>query len=144
MTEQTLATAKPAEPAEKTAPETPQPSRKLAQLRMVARFASHYPRQILYAAVALAVAASATLAIPAGFQRIIDKGFIANGGDIDPYFRYLLMIVAVLAVATALRFYFVSWLSAWLPTSASRCRKTCSASRRAFLKRTAPPKLRAA
>ncbi|MFY8075691.1 MAG: ABC transporter transmembrane domain-containing protein, partial [Sphingorhabdus lacus] len=77
---------------------------------MVAHFASHYPRQILYAGIALAVAASATLAIPAGFQRIIDKGFIANGGDIDPYFRYLLMIVAVLAVATALRFYFVSWL----------------------------------
>ena len=85
-------------------------SRKLGQLRMIAHFASHYPRQILYAAVALAVAAAATLAIPAGFQRIIDKGFIASGGDIDPYFRYLLMIVAVLAVATALRFYFVSWL----------------------------------
>jgi ATP-binding cassette, subfamily B, bacterial len=85
-------------------------SRKLGQLRMIAHFASHYPRQILYAAVALAIAAAATLAIPAGFQRIIDKGFIASGGDIDPYFRYLLMIVAVLAVATALRFYFVSWL----------------------------------
>ncbi|MFN0045024.1 MAG: ABC transporter transmembrane domain-containing protein [Sphingorhabdus sp.] len=77
---------------------------------MVARFASHYPRQIFYAAIALVVAASATLAIPAGFQRIIDKGFIASGGDIDPYFRYLLMIVAILAVATAMRFYFVSWL----------------------------------
>jgi ATP-binding cassette, subfamily B, bacterial len=86
------------------------PSRKLGQLRMIARFASHYPRQIFYAGVALAIAAAATLAIPAGFQRIIDKGFIASGGDIDPYFRYLLMIVAVLAVATALRFYFVSWL----------------------------------
>ena len=85
-------------------------SRKLGQLRMIAYFASHYPRQILFAAIALAVAAGATLAIPAGFQRIIDKGFIASGGDIDPYFRYLLMIVAVLAVATALRFYFVSWL----------------------------------
>ena len=104
-------------PPEAVAIETPTadtksdaPSRKLGQLRMIAHFARQYPKQIFFAAIALAVAASATLAIPAGFQRIIDKGFIASGGDIDPYFRYLLMIVAVLAVATALRFYFVSWL----------------------------------
>lgn len=87
-----------------------EPKRKLSSLAMVARHASAYPSQILFAALALLVAASATLAIPAGFQRIIDKGFAASGGNIDPYFRYLLMIVAVLAVATALRFYFVSWL----------------------------------
>jgi ATP-binding cassette, subfamily B, bacterial len=88
----------------------PEPKRKLSSLAMVARHATAYPRQILFAALALLVAAGATLAIPAGFQRIIDKGFIASGGDIDPYFRYLLMIVAVLSVATAMRFYFVSWL----------------------------------
>ncbi len=88
----------------------PEPKRKLSSLAMVARHAAAYPRQILFAALALLVAAGATLAIPAGFQRIIDKGFIASGGDIDPYFRYLLMIVAVLSVATAMRFYFVSWL----------------------------------
>jgi ATP-binding cassette subfamily B protein len=86
------------------------PKAKLGSLKMIAQHAIKYPRQIFYAALALLVAASATLAIPAGFQRIIDKGFIASGGDIDPYFRYLLMIVAVLAVATAMRFYFVSWL----------------------------------
>lgn len=84
--------------------------RRLGSLAMVARFATAYPRQIAYAALALLVAASATLAIPAGFQRIIDKGFVASGGDIDPYFRYLLMIVAVLAISTAMRFYFVSWI----------------------------------
>ncbi len=83
---------------------------KLGSLKMIWNHAIAYPRQILFAAIALVVAASATLAIPAGFQRIIDKGFIASGGDVDPYFRYLLMIVAVLAIATALRFYFVSWL----------------------------------
>jgi ATP-binding cassette, subfamily B, bacterial len=86
------------------------PKAKLGSLKMIWVHAIAYPRQILYAAIALVVAASATLAIPAGFQRIIDKGFIASGGDVDPYFRYLLMIVGVLAVATAMRFYFVSWL----------------------------------
>ncbi len=87
-----------------------QPKAKLGSLRMIWQHAIAYPRQIFFAGLALLVAASATLAIPAGFQRIIDKGFIASGGDIDPYFRYLLMIVAVLAISTALRFYFVSWL----------------------------------
>ena len=110
MTEPTLVAETPTDSLQTTPAPAPEPRKKLGQLRMVARFASQYPRQIVYAAIALAVAATATLAIPAGFQRIIDKGFIADGGDIDPYFRYLLMIVAVLAVATALRFYFVSWL----------------------------------
>src|SRR3546814_5653731 len=38
------------------------------------------------------------------------KGFVAGGGDITPYFHYLFMIVVVLALATASRYYFVSWL----------------------------------
>src|SRR3546814_9369524 len=35
-----------------------------------------------------------------------------SGGDITPYFHYLFMIVVVLALATASRYYFVSWLGA--------------------------------
>ena len=61
MTEQTLLAETPSEAAETIKTENAPPPRKLAQLRMVAHFASHYPRQILYAAIALAVAASATL-----------------------------------------------------------------------------------
>jgi len=58
------------------------------------------------------VASCATLAIPYGFKRIIDRGFSAGGSahGVDSSFRYLLMIVVVLAIATACRFYFVSWL----------------------------------
>src|SRR3546814_10835958 len=43
---------------------------------------------------------------------VIDKGFAGAGGtgDIAPYFYGLLAVVGVLAVATACRFYFVSWL----------------------------------
>ncbi|WP_414900061.1 ABC transporter transmembrane domain-containing protein [Sphingomonas flavalba] len=84
--------------------------RKLGNLRMIWAHAARYPGHITGAALALLVAAAATLAIPSGFKRIIDNGFVVHGGNIAPYFRYLLMIVVVLAIATALRFYFVSWL----------------------------------
>lgn len=86
------------------------PARRIGDLRLVLRFALAYPGHIAAALTALVVSAAATLAIPSGFRRVIDKGFIAGGGDIAPYFHYLLMIVAVLALATAARFYFVSWL----------------------------------
>lgn len=69
-----------------------------------------YPLQIFFAAVGLLMAALGTLAIPRQLQQVVDKGFGAQGGDISPYFQYMLMIVAILALATAIRFYFVSWL----------------------------------
>lgn len=86
------------------------PQRKIGNLRLIWRFAARYPGHIVLAAIALITAAAATLAIPSGFRLVIDRGFAAQGGDIARYFRYLLLIVAVLAVATASRFYFVSWL----------------------------------
>ena len=86
------------------------PQRKIGNLRLIWRFAARYPGHIVLAAIALITAAAATLAIPSGFRLVIDRGFAAQGGDIGRYFRYLLLIVIVLAVATASRFYFVSWL----------------------------------
>ncbi len=59
---------------------------------------------------ALLTASGATLAIPSGFKLVIDRGFVGGGGDISRWFNYLLLIVVVLALATAVRFYFVSWL----------------------------------
>ena len=88
----------------------PAPLKKIGNLRMVFERAVKYPRQIAFALLALFVSAMATLAIPAGFKTIIDKGFMAGNGNVAPYFQGLLGIVAVLAVATAFRFYFVSWL----------------------------------
>ena len=88
----------------------PAPLKKIGNLRMVFDRAIAYPKEIAFALLALFVSAMATLAIPAGFKTIIDKGFMAGNGDIAPYFQGLLGIVAVLAVATAFRFYFVSWL----------------------------------
>ena len=81
----------------------------LGNLAMLWRFARRYPGRIAGALIALIVSSAATLAIPNGFRLVIDKGFM-GGGDIGRWFEYLLMIVIVLALASALCFYFVSWL----------------------------------
>ena len=94
--------------AEEAAPK----SRSLAPLRMVFRTALQYPRQIAYALTALVVTSLATLAIPYRFKVIVDEGFsgASSASDIGHAFQYLLMIVVVLGIGTAFRFYFVSWL----------------------------------
>jgi ATP-binding cassette subfamily B protein len=71
-----------------------------------------YPREIAFALVALVITSAATLAIPWRFKVIIDEAFTgaASTEDIGHAFQYLLMIVLVLGIGTALRFYFVSWL----------------------------------
>ena len=95
---------KPAEPAPK--------ARSLGPLRMIWDEAARYPGRVAAASAALVVTSAATLAIPSGFRLIIDKGFSA-GADVNElgrWFQYLLLIVLVLAIGTACRFYFVSWL----------------------------------
>lgn len=83
----------------------------LGHLSMIWRFAKAYPGRLAGAIVALTLASTATLAIPSGFKLVIDRGFGSGGSsDISRWFEYLLMIVVVLALATAARFYFVSWL----------------------------------
>jgi ATP-binding cassette, subfamily B, bacterial len=88
----------------------PAGSRKIGNLRLVFRFAARYPGRIACALAALAISSASTVAIPRGFKTVIDEGFGVGGGNIDTGFRMLLAIAAVLALATALRFYFVSWL----------------------------------
>jgi ATP-binding cassette subfamily B protein len=83
----------------------------LGSLRLIWSMARRYPGRIAGAFFALILASSATLAIPSGFKLVIDRGFAAGGSsDIGRWFQYLLLIVVVLAFATAMRFYFVSWL----------------------------------
>ena len=88
------------------------PVRSLGPLRMIWKAAAAYPGRVATACAALVVTASATLAIPSGFRLIIDHGFAKGGNpaDIARWFEYLLLIVAVLAMGTAVRFYAVSWL----------------------------------
>ena len=93
-------------------PSEPKPNsnRHISNLRIVWQFAARYPAQILCAIVALTAASAATIAIPIGFRIVIDQGFSRTGGDIGFGFRLLFIIVTVLAIATAFRFYFVSWM----------------------------------
>src|SRR6476620_12320297 len=86
--------------------------RSVKSLRMVWGFALRYPGHIAIAMLALLVAAGATSGVPYAFKLIIDKGFASGGNthDIARWFEYLLILVGVLALATATRFYFVSWL----------------------------------
>ncbi len=86
-------------------------SRRIGDLTMVWRHAANYPRQIAFAGLALLTTSAATIGIPYGFKRVIDRGFGPGaGGSVANSFHYLLMIVIVLALATAVRFYYVSWL----------------------------------
>ncbi|MEO0908376.1 MAG: ABC transporter transmembrane domain-containing protein [Pseudomonadota bacterium] len=79
---------------------------------MLYREAGKYPRQIASAVIALLITALATLAIPWRFKVIIDEAFggLAGPEEIGHAFQYLLMIVVVLGIGTAARFYFVSWI----------------------------------
>jgi len=91
----------------------PQPQRRgLGPLLMIWRQLLGYPGRVATACAALVITAGATLAIPAGFRLVIDRGFGEGGnpGDIGRWFAYLLLIVVVLALGTAVRFYSVSWL----------------------------------
>ncbi len=87
----------------------------LAALKGLLPFLAPYRRQFVLAGIALLFAAGATLAIPAAFKQMIDHGFGAEAGrqnieHVNAVFLALFGVAAVLAVATAARFYMVSWL----------------------------------
>ncbi|MYM32307.1 ATP-binding cassette domain-containing protein [Duganella sp. CY15W] len=86
----------------------------LATLRQLTPFLAPYTRRFIVAGIALAVAAGATLAIPAAFKQMIDMGFGGSGTrsiqHVDLVFLALFGLATVLALATAARFYSVSWL----------------------------------
>ena len=99
-----------------TATATPEQAegRRAAQLRPLLTLAPYLARhkaQVGAAFAALLLAAGATLAVPQAVRRMIDHGFSAEDRSfIDQYFIALIIVVAVLAAASALRYYFVTWL----------------------------------
>ena len=87
----------------------------LAAFKGLLPFLRPYRRQFLLAGIALLFAAGATLAIPAAFKQMIDLGFGAAAGahsirNVDATFLALFGVATVLGIATAARFYMVSWL----------------------------------
>ena len=82
----------------------------LGNLRVIWNYLKSYPKQLAGAGFALILAAGSSLAIPGGFRLVVDKGFASGGGDVSFYFQIMLAIVGLLSLASATRFYFVSWL----------------------------------
>jgi len=94
------------EPAPKIPPLTA-----LRTVARVARFLRPYRRQMIYAGIALVVAAAAVLALGQGVKYVVDRGFAAgNPGELDRMLALMLATIVVMAGATYTRFYFVSWL----------------------------------
>jgi ATP-binding cassette subfamily B protein len=111
--------AAPVSPVAPIAPPSAAPNARakssLATLRGLLPFLRPYRRQFIIAGIALVVAACATLAIPAAFKQMIDLGFGPAAGargikNVNATFLALFGVASVLAVATASRFYMVSWL----------------------------------
>jgi ATP-binding cassette subfamily B protein len=83
----------------------------LAALRPLLPYALRYRGRILGALAALIVASGATLVVPIAVRRMIDYGFSEQRvGLIHAYFIAMIGVVAVLAVASGLRYYFVMTL----------------------------------
>jgi ATP-binding cassette subfamily B protein len=86
-------------------------SRDLKPLATLMPLVMRHRGRVVAALVALVAAAGATLAVPLAVRRVIDNGFSAeNARFIDQYFAMMLVVVAVLAVSSAARYYFVTWI----------------------------------
>lgn len=80
----------------------------LLPLLSLVPFVARYRGRIAAALAALIVAALATLAVPLAVRRMIDYGFGAESAQfINQYFSMLIVVAAVLAGASALRYYLV-------------------------------------
>jgi ATP-binding cassette subfamily B protein len=88
-----------------------QNSKKLKSVKSFLPFLKPYKKQLLVAAISLILAASATLVVPLCFRKIVDLGFSdISHAQINLTFINLFLAAFVLAFASALRYYIVSWL----------------------------------
>src|SRR5438132_13518589 len=89
----------------------PVQSRKLRPLISLMPYITRYRGRALAALLALLTAAVTTLVVPVAVRRMIDFGFSRESVSlIDSYFAVMIAIVAVLALASAARFYLVTTL----------------------------------
>jgi len=89
----------------------PSSRRSLRPLATLVPYMARHKPMVALALVALLLSAAATLALPMGVRRMIDFGFSSDNPDfIDKYFGMMLLIGAVLALASSARFYAVNWI----------------------------------
>ena len=90
---------------------TQSPTKRSARLRpllALAPYVARYRGRACLALVSLTVAAITTLLVPVAVRRMIDFGFTPEGiARINSYFSVMIAVVAVLALASASRYYLV-------------------------------------
>ena len=83
-------------------------SARLRPLLALAPYVARYRGRAILALIALTIAAITTLVVPVAVRRMIDFGFTPEGiAMINSYFSVMIAVVAVLAGASAARFYLV-------------------------------------
>ncbi|RWC49132.1 MAG: ATP-binding cassette domain-containing protein [Mesorhizobium sp.] len=82
--------------------------RSLKPLRRLFPYITHYRTLVVGAIISLVIAAATTLALPLAVRRMIDYGFSSSSTTfIAEYFAALVAMAAILAAASAGRYYFV-------------------------------------
>ena len=88
-------------------PEAPR-ARSLKPLATLLPYLGHYRGMVIKALIFLTLAAVTTLALPLAVRRMIDHGFSqSDAGFINNYFIMLIALALMLAVASAMRYYYV-------------------------------------
>lgn len=86
-------------------------SQDIRQLARIFGFLKPYRSQILRASIALVIASGSILALGQGLRAVIDHGLGAgNSALLDRALLGMLLLVGVMALATFVRFYYVSWV----------------------------------
>ncbi|MBV9533011.1 MAG: ATP-binding cassette domain-containing protein [Bradyrhizobium sp.] len=87
---------------------SPKSHSKLRPLLALSPYVARYRARALLALLALTIAAITTLLVPVAVRRMIDFGFTPKGiALINSYFSVMIAVVAVLALASASRYYLV-------------------------------------
>jgi ATP-binding cassette subfamily B protein len=96
---------------DKTKEATASPRSSPSALLPLVPYALYYKGRIAAGIVALSLAAAATLTVPYAVRQMIDNGFREqSAGTVNAYFSAMVAVVAVLALASGGRFYFVTTL----------------------------------
>jgi ATP-binding cassette, subfamily B, bacterial len=89
----------------------PDAKRNLKKLKVLWRFVGRHRGHLLGFFVSLLLASGSTLLLPQAFRQVIDKGFSAATADsLNSTFLIMGGVVLLMAIATAVRFYFVTWI----------------------------------
>ncbi len=86
-------------------------SRRLEPLTHLVAFLRNYRWRVAAAAVALLVAAGSVLAVGQALRLVVDQGFLGDDpAQLDRLLAMTLGIILLMALASAVRFYLVSWI----------------------------------